>query len=180
MSSVSDHSCRCERYGVTRSGQRVKLDCGGKRCGGWSSSSSECDDDSSEDSSEDERDQRARMRREAEKRSAAAHPHEGTQWSRGEEEDCRCGEETEIDEQRCIRRRVVKCGRGEFFIFLIPGKITNTSAYSHDDQTRQRKFTSRQCTQVRCVSQSNQLWCCEMARTNVNLAEKGSVRVLET
>jgi hypothetical protein len=73
MSSVSDHSCRCERYGVTRSGQRVKLDCGGKRCGGWSSSSSECEsNDSSEESSEDEREQRARLRREAEKRSAAA------------------------------------------------------------------------------------------------------------
>ncbi|KIW69644.1 hypothetical protein PV04_05509 [Phialophora macrospora] len=73
MSSASDHSCRCERYGVTRSGQRVKLDCGGKRCGGWSSSSSECDsNDSSEESSEDEREHRARARKEAERRAAAA------------------------------------------------------------------------------------------------------------
>lgn len=71
LSSMSDHSCRCERYGVTRSGQRVKLDCGGKRCGGWSSSSSECEsNDSSEESSEDEREHRARARREAEKRGA--------------------------------------------------------------------------------------------------------------
>jgi len=73
MSSVSDHSCRCERYGVTRSGQRVKLDCGGKRCGGWSSSSSECEsNDSSEESSEDEREQRARARKEADRRAATA------------------------------------------------------------------------------------------------------------
>lgn len=73
LSSISDHSCRCERYGVTRSGQRVKLDCGGKRCGAWSSSSSECDStESSEDSSEDERERRARMRREVERRGAPA------------------------------------------------------------------------------------------------------------
>ena len=73
MSSVSDHSCRCERYGVTRSGQRVKLDCGGKRCGGWSSSSSECEsNESSEESSEDEREQRVQARKEAERRAAAA------------------------------------------------------------------------------------------------------------
>jgi hypothetical protein len=34
-SSVSSGSstCTCERYGITRSGQRVKLDCGGQRCG---------------------------------------------------------------------------------------------------------------------------------------------------
>jgi hypothetical protein len=52
LSSSSDHSCRCERYGVTRSGQRVKLDCGGKRCG-YSGSSSECSSESSD--SEEER-----------------------------------------------------------------------------------------------------------------------------
>jgi len=71
LSSVSDHSCRCERYGVTKSGQRVKLDCGGKRCGAWSSSSSECDSASSEDSSEDEREYRARMKREMDRKAAA-------------------------------------------------------------------------------------------------------------
>jgi len=36
-SSMSDYStgsgCSCERYGITRSGDRVKLDCGGSRCG---------------------------------------------------------------------------------------------------------------------------------------------------
>jgi hypothetical protein len=46
-SSVSSGSscCTCERYGVTRAGDRVKLDCGGARCG-YSDDSSEC---SSED-----------------------------------------------------------------------------------------------------------------------------------
>jgi hypothetical protein len=36
-SSMSDYStgssCSCERYGITRGGDRVKLDCGGSRCG---------------------------------------------------------------------------------------------------------------------------------------------------
>lgn len=46
-SSVSSGSscCTCERYGITRAGDRVKLDCGGVRCG-YSDESSEC---SSED-----------------------------------------------------------------------------------------------------------------------------------
>jgi hypothetical protein len=55
-SSLSDYStpgsgseCRCERYGITRSGDRVKLDCGGSRCGYSDDSSSCC-------SSEDEYD----------------------------------------------------------------------------------------------------------------------------
>lgn len=45
-SSVSSSSscCTCERYGITRAGDRVKLDCGGARCG--YSDGSEC---SSED-----------------------------------------------------------------------------------------------------------------------------------
>ena len=38
--------CSCERYGVTRAGDRVKLDCGGSRCGG--------DDDSCDESDEEE------------------------------------------------------------------------------------------------------------------------------
>lgn len=46
-------ACRCERYGVTREGRRVKLDCGGRRCGYGDSSSSECT--SSSEESEDER-----------------------------------------------------------------------------------------------------------------------------
>ncbi|KAF9886434.1 hypothetical protein FE257_011466 [Aspergillus nanangensis] len=35
LSSMSDPAtvCRCERYGITRKGDRVKLDCGGSRCG---------------------------------------------------------------------------------------------------------------------------------------------------
>lgn len=37
LSSLSDSSrgsqCSCKRYGITRSGDRVKLDCGGIRCG---------------------------------------------------------------------------------------------------------------------------------------------------
>jgi hypothetical protein len=31
--SSSSSACSCERYGITRAGQRVKLDCGGTRCG---------------------------------------------------------------------------------------------------------------------------------------------------
>jgi len=30
--SSSESSCTCERYGITRGGDRVKLDCGGTRC----------------------------------------------------------------------------------------------------------------------------------------------------
>jgi hypothetical protein len=32
-SSVASSVCSCERYGITRRGDRVKLDCGGERCG---------------------------------------------------------------------------------------------------------------------------------------------------
>lgn len=56
LSSVSS-VCTCERYGITRSGQRVKLDCGGSRCGYTSGSGSECSESSSE-SEEDHRDSR--------------------------------------------------------------------------------------------------------------------------
>jgi len=48
-SSVSDYSngpCTCERYGITRKGDRVKLDCGGSRCGYSDESSSCCSSDS--------------------------------------------------------------------------------------------------------------------------------------
>jgi len=34
-------SCTCERYGITRKGDRVKIDCGGARCG-YSDDSSSC------------------------------------------------------------------------------------------------------------------------------------------
>jgi hypothetical protein len=49
-SSLSDYSssstgCSCERYGITRAGDRVKLDCGGSRCGYSDDSSSCCSSD---------------------------------------------------------------------------------------------------------------------------------------
>ncbi|KAI9805790.1 MAG: hypothetical protein M1825_000404 [Sarcosagium campestre] len=53
-SSLSDYSspgssvCSCERYGITRKGDRVKLDCGGARCG---YSDSDCSSDSESESS---------------------------------------------------------------------------------------------------------------------------------
>ena len=59
LSSVSS-VCRCERYGITRSGQRVKLDCGGSRCG-YSGSSSECSSENSEESSDSEEDRNRRQ-----------------------------------------------------------------------------------------------------------------------
>jgi hypothetical protein len=34
-------TCTCERYGITRKGDRVKIDCGGARCG-YGESSSDC------------------------------------------------------------------------------------------------------------------------------------------
>ncbi|KAK4626703.1 hypothetical protein CLAFUW4_04682 [Fulvia fulva] len=48
-SSVSSTSscCTCERYGITRAGARVKLDCGGSRCG--YSDGSECSSESEDD-----------------------------------------------------------------------------------------------------------------------------------
>lgn len=52
LSSISDPStpiCRCERYGITRKGDRVKLDCGGSRCGYTDSESSCCSSDSDYD-----------------------------------------------------------------------------------------------------------------------------------
>ncbi|KAI4151321.1 MAG: hypothetical protein LQ340_003578 [Diploschistes diacapsis] len=52
LSSLSDRSgssCRCNRFGITRRGEKVRLDCGGSRCG--YSDDSSC---SSEYSSDDE------------------------------------------------------------------------------------------------------------------------------
>lgn len=40
-------NCTCERYGITRKGERVRLDCGGSRCG-YSDDSSECSSDDGE------------------------------------------------------------------------------------------------------------------------------------
>jgi len=56
-SSLSDYSnsrssssgCSCERYGITRGGDRVKLDCGGSRCGYSDDSSSCCSSDGEEE-----------------------------------------------------------------------------------------------------------------------------------
>jgi len=55
-SSLSDYSsprsnsscCTCERYGITRAGDRVKLDCGGSRCG-YSDDSSSCSSGAEDD-----------------------------------------------------------------------------------------------------------------------------------
>jgi hypothetical protein len=73
-SSVSSTSsnCTCERYGITRSGDRVKLDCGGSRCGY---------DDSTEDSDseEDAREYRHRVRESSHKHS---HKHSSSSSSR--------------------------------------------------------------------------------------------------
>ena len=62
LSSLSDPNssgseCRCNRYGVMRSGQRVKLDCGGSKCGYSDDSSSACSsiESGSESESEEER-----------------------------------------------------------------------------------------------------------------------------
>lgn len=38
-------SCTCERYGITRKGDRVRIDCGGSRCGYDDSCSSSSDDE---------------------------------------------------------------------------------------------------------------------------------------
>jgi hypothetical protein len=46
--SSTSSACTCERYGITRKGDRVRLDCGGTVCGYSdidSCSSDECDDD---------------------------------------------------------------------------------------------------------------------------------------
>jgi hypothetical protein len=53
LSSLSDSSassCTCNRYGITRKGDRVKLDCGGEKCG-YGDDSSDC---SSEEESDEE------------------------------------------------------------------------------------------------------------------------------
>jgi len=51
-SSMSDYSspgqassCTCERYGITRRGDRIKLDCGGSRCGYSDSESCSSEDE---------------------------------------------------------------------------------------------------------------------------------------
>jgi len=56
LSSLSDRSarsCRCNRFGITKKGDRVRLDCGGRKCGYGDDSSSGCS--SSDSESEPER-----------------------------------------------------------------------------------------------------------------------------
>lgn len=64
LSSMSDPPtpiCHCERYGITRKGDRVKLDCGGSRCGYVTESSeASC---SESDSDEEYRRARSGVRR---------------------------------------------------------------------------------------------------------------------
>jgi len=50
LSDASASSCRCNRWGITRKGDRVKMDCGGSKCGysDESSASSECSSESEE------------------------------------------------------------------------------------------------------------------------------------
>lgn len=48
LSDYSSTSCSCERYGITRGGDRVKLDCGGSRCG-YSDDNSSCCSSGEED-----------------------------------------------------------------------------------------------------------------------------------
>lgn len=64
LSSMSDPpvQCRCERYGITRKGDRVKLDCGGSRCG-YITESSDASCSESEDSDEEYRRARSAVRR---------------------------------------------------------------------------------------------------------------------
>jgi hypothetical protein len=54
LSSLSDRSgssCRCNRYGITRRGDKVLLDCGGSKCGYSDDSSSGCSSESSDQES---------------------------------------------------------------------------------------------------------------------------------
>lgn len=62
MSSDPPTPCRCERYGITRKGDRVKLDCGGSRCG-YVTESSEASCSESEESDEEYRQARSAVRR---------------------------------------------------------------------------------------------------------------------
>ena len=55
--SSSSGSCQCNRYGVTRKGDRVRLDCGGKVCG-YGESSSDCSSISGSESDSESEDER--------------------------------------------------------------------------------------------------------------------------
>lgn len=78
ITSDSDQGeCRCNRFGVTRDGRRVMLDCGGKRCGYASSDSSECADSSSEDEEAEADEREAELRRRARARLEAERARNG-------------------------------------------------------------------------------------------------------
>lgn len=67
LSSLSDpsssaDSCRCNKYGVTRRGDRVKLDCGGRLCG-YSDDSASCSSTESDSESESEEEEVTTSRR---------------------------------------------------------------------------------------------------------------------
>lgn len=72
-SSSSDSQCRCQRYGLTRGGARVKIDCGGKRCGYSDDSSSACSSIDSESESDSEEEYEKRRPRRQEIKPAAYH-----------------------------------------------------------------------------------------------------------
>lgn len=72
-SSSSDSQCKCQRYGLTRGGGRVKIDCGGKRCGYSDDSSSACSSIESGSESESEEEYEARRPRRQEIKPAAYH-----------------------------------------------------------------------------------------------------------
>lgn len=54
-------SCRCGRYGVTRDGRRVLLDCGGSKCSNYSDTSSDCTSSSDSESEEERLRERRRL-----------------------------------------------------------------------------------------------------------------------
>lgn len=61
LSSLSSGSaCRCNRWGVTRKGDKIRMDCGGSRCGYSDDSSSGCSSSDSEDSESEEEEQAPR------------------------------------------------------------------------------------------------------------------------
>jgi len=76
LSSLSDSSsgssCRCNRYGITRSGARVLLDCKGARCGYSDDSSSGCSSDSQSDSEEESSEEESEDERPVQRRAAPA------------------------------------------------------------------------------------------------------------
>lgn len=72
--------CRCNRYGLTRDGRRVMLDCGGKRCGYLDSDeSSEC-----ASSDDEEADRVAELRRRARAQLEAERARNGVKTQRTE------------------------------------------------------------------------------------------------